>query len=270
MKIIHVLIGILTLVACSESPTKNEIAWGKVVESKENKATQIELFAEQFKWTVRYSGSDNTLGKFDYKLTTEINPLAIVTTEAIEASLVEIEYGENGINELQAKQDLFAHKQLLKNQDDINRKERLQRLLMQMKKRHDDKIDVTAMDDFILTDTMVLCIDQEYEFHFRSKDVIHSAYFPHFRAQMNTVPGMTTRFKYTPTITTKEMRHKEKDARFEYKLMCNKICGTGHYSMNMVVRVLEKEEYNSWVLSKSSNSFEKTVDAMKHQKSTVK
>jgi len=264
--------GILVLVSCMEGPTKNNITWGKVVGSKENSATQIELFAEQFKWTVRYSGNDNTLGEFDYKLTTEINPLAIMTTEAIEASLFEIEYGENGINELQEKQDSFEYKQFPKDHDDINgelnRKERLQRLLKQMKKRHDDKIDVAALDDFILTDTLVLCIDQEYEFNFRSKDVIHSAYFPHFRAQMNTVPGMITRFKYTPAITTEEMRRKESDAHFEYMLMCNKICGTGHYSMKMIVRVLEKEEYDSWVLSKSANSFEKTVDTMKHQKST--
>ena len=77
-----------------------------------------------------------------------------------------------------------------------------------------------------------------------SKDVIHSAYFPEFRAQMNTVPGMTTRFKFTPTITTKEIRLKRKDTKFEYTLMCNKNCGVGHNTMKMVVRVLEKEEFD--------------------------
>lgn len=29
---------------------------------------------------------------------------------------------------------------------------------------------------------------------------------PHFRAQMNCVPGMITQFAFTPTMTTKDMR----------------------------------------------------------------
>ena len=40
----------------------------------------------------------------------------------------------------------------------------------------------------------------------RSQDVLHSAYMPHFRAQMNCVPGMITEFSFTPTKTTAEMR----------------------------------------------------------------
>ena len=45
-----------------------------------------------------------------------------------------------------------------------------------------------------------------YTFYFRSQDVLHCAWFPHFRAQMNCVPGMTTSFTIKPTITTKDMR----------------------------------------------------------------
>ena len=45
----------------------------------------------------------------------------------------------------------------------------------------------------------------------RSQDVLHSAYMPHFRAQMNCVPGMITQFAFTPTITTEEMRLDEED-----------------------------------------------------------
>ena len=40
----------------------------------------------------------------------------------------------------------------------------------------------------------------------RSQDVLHSAYMPHFRAQMNCVPGMITQFSFTPTLTTEDMR----------------------------------------------------------------
>jgi cytochrome c oxidase subunit 2 len=42
----------------------------------------------------------------------------------------------------------------------------------------------------------------------RSQDVLHSAYMPHFRAQMNCVPGMVTNFSFIPTISTAEMRDK--------------------------------------------------------------
>jgi len=43
-------------------------------------------------------------------------------------------------------------------------------------------------------------------FKMRSQDVLHSAYMPHFRAQMNVVPGMITQFSFTPITTTEEMR----------------------------------------------------------------
>jgi cytochrome c oxidase subunit 2 len=39
-----------------------------------------------------------------------------------------------------------------------------------------------------------------------SKDVLHSFYMPHFRVQLNTVPGMTSYFEFTPTITTEKMK----------------------------------------------------------------
>ncbi|MBX3102011.1 MAG: cytochrome c oxidase subunit II [Bacteroidetes bacterium] len=38
---------------------------------------RIEVVAEQFKWTLRYSGDDATLGKYDYKKITGDNPLGL-------------------------------------------------------------------------------------------------------------------------------------------------------------------------------------------------
>src|SRR5690554_4003146 len=43
----------------------------------------IEIFAYQFAWTARYSGMNNELGRFDYKLTTAENPYGIMTKEKI-------------------------------------------------------------------------------------------------------------------------------------------------------------------------------------------
>ena len=126
---------------------------------------------------------------------------------------------------------------------DLSRKERLYRFLTQMKENHNKNLDASAWDDIIQKDTLYLCKGQEYEIALRAKDVIHSAYFPHFRAQMNTVPGMATRMKFTPNKTTKEMRQEKNDENFNYVLMCNKICGGAHYKMKMIVVVLDKPAY---------------------------
>ena len=102
-------------------------------------------------------------------------------------------------------------------------------------------------------------------FKFRSQDVMHSAYMPHFRAQINCVPGMTTSFGFTPTVTTAEMRQNEdtkakfeainelresngKDpVEFDFLLLCNKICGSSHYNMQMKVVVEEEADFNKWL-----------------------
>ena len=102
-------------------------------------------------------------------------------------------------------------------------------------------------DDKIVKGEFHLPVGQEVEFVFRSRDVIHSAYMPHFRAQMNTVPGLPTRFKFTPTVTTDEMRAQTGDAEFDYILLCNKICGAAHFNMSMKIVVDTPEEFDAWL-----------------------
>ena len=102
------------------------------------------------------------------------------------------------------------------------------------------------MDD-LQADTLVLPVNKTIRLNIFAQDVIHSVYMPHFRVQQNAVPGLPTFFKFTPTITTEEMRRKVDDPKFEYLLYCNKICGSSHYNMQKVVRVVTQEEYNQWV-----------------------
>ena len=137
-----------------------------------------------------------------------------------------------------------------------------------------DESDSYAKDDKITTE-LHLPVDRPVLFKFRSQDVLHSAYFPFFRAQMNVVPGMITQFSFTPTITSEEMRNseymvdkvkelnqirKEKSKElvangdvaldpyeFEYYLLCNKICGISHFNMQMKIVVEEEEDFNSWI-----------------------
>jgi cytochrome c oxidase subunit 2 len=75
---------------------------------------------------------------------------------------------------------------------------------------------------------------------------------PHFRAQMNCVPGMTTRFHFVPTITTAEMKEKTKNENFDYLLLCNKICGASHYNMQIKIVVDTPEEYEKWLNDKKT------------------
>lgn len=139
----------------------------------------------------------------------------------------------------------------------LSHNERILRSLYQLRENHDKNLDELAYDDVIIPGKLVLCVNQEYEFNMRSMDVIHSAYFPHFRAQMNAVPGMTTRMNFTPNITTKEMRKIKNDPKFNYILLCNKICGKSHYKMKMDVEVLSEEEYAIWWASqKTAETFQ--------------
>lgn len=105
----------------------------------------------------------------------------------------------------------------------------------------------SGMDDQIVKGEFHLPVGKEVEFVFRSRDVIHSAYMPQFRAQMNTVPGVPTRFKMTPTITTDSMRTVLEDPDFDYVLLCNKVCGAAHFNMQMKVVIESQESYDAWL-----------------------
>ncbi len=239
--------------------------WNNIVDKSDSESINIELFSKQFDWTVRYSGADNTLGKFDYKLTTANNELALMTTSTIDSAIMQMENGVTGIHalekELNNKKIMLVPEDREKKIVDLERKTRLIRILYQMRAHHDSRIDASAWDDVIQKDTLFLCEGQEYEFNFRSKDVIHSAYFPHFRTQMNTVPGMTTRFKFTPDITTEKMRVRMNNSKFSYVLLCNKICGTAHYKMKMIVVVLDKNQFKKWMDNKQlNNTFKQTYN----------
>jgi len=106
--------------------------------------------------------------------------------------------------------------------------------------------DNNSLDD-IITSEMHFPVNKPIQLLMRSQDVIHSAYLPHFRVQMNCVPGMTTQFKFTPTKTTEDMRKELNDESFDYLVICNKICGAAHYTMKMLVVVESEEEYKKWL-----------------------
>ena len=151
-----------------------------------------------------------------------------------------------------------------------------------------DEHDPNAQDDVIATE-LHLPVGKPVLFKMRSQDVLHSAYMPHFRAQMNCVPGMITQFGFTPTVTTSDMRKtpemidkilninniRDKKSKaliekgeealdsyeFDYLLLCNKICGKSHYNMQMKIIVETQEEFDNWI--KKQTKFKNSLIAKK-------
>lgn len=111
-----------------------------------------------------------------------------------------------------------------------------------------DFTDKNSSDDVIDNqgDTIYLPVNRPVKLVLGAKDVIHSCYMPFFRVQMNCVPGLPTYFYFTPRYTTAQMRSKLNDDNFNYILLCAKICGTSHYNMGRVVKVVDDQEYNIW------------------------
>lgn len=113
-----------------------------------------------------------------------------------------------------------------------------------------DTNDKNAADDIVVREVH-LPVNKPVLLKFRSQDVIHSAFLPHFRVQMNCVPGLSTQFAFTPTKTTSEMKESEGED-FEYVLLCNKICGSAHFNMQMKFVVESEEDYNKWISSQKT------------------
>ena len=136
-----------------------------------------------------------------------------------------------------------------------------------------DWTDTKNLDDFQPSE-IVLPKGKKVRVRITSRDVLHNFYLPHFRLKMDAVPGMPTYFVFTPSKTTEEYReelskYKEyqvaadptdpespmKWESFNYELACAELCGSGHYSMRKVVRIVEQGEYESWLRSQKSFYF---------------
>ncbi len=114
-----------------------------------------------------------------------------------------------------------------------------------------DLSDKNSFDDFKSLE-LHLPKGKEVLLKIRAKDVLHSVFLPHFRVKMDAVPGMPTQFKFTPTLTTQEMREKLGNPNFNYELACTEICGRGHFSMKLPVVVEDEETYAKWKASQES------------------
>jgi cytochrome c oxidase subunit II len=229
------------------------ITWKKMTGPASPDALQIEVYSRQFDWTVRYPGADGEFGAANFNLISGDNPMGLVTTERVTKRIAELnEEIEKAQAELEEnkKTPIYPESYVEALEDKIYRLQRHKQRILDLNESKTESGEsdwTTGFDDNIVKGELHLLVGKEVEFIFRSQDVIHSAYMPHFRAQMNTVPGVPTRFKMKPTITTTEMRKKLKDDKFDYLLLCNKICGAAHNNMQIKVIVEDSTSYINWL-----------------------
>lgn len=244
----------------------------------------IELYSKQFSWTTRYAGKDNELGDANFKLidfnswgtdTIEFtNPLGLISSETVKLHCQRIDQRVDSLDKWLSSSNA-AYETDERISEWTEEMERLKRKKMRIQSTIANDMNlfdtVTAdinsrvYDDIVVGGDLHLVVGQPYQFQFKAQDVIHSAYFPHFRAQMNCVPGMATQFKFTPTMTSKEFQnHPDVVDKYErinkarlkagkapveanFLLLCNKICGLSHSNMWIKVIVETQEEYDAWI-----------------------
>ena len=98
--------------------------------------------------------------------------------------------------------------------------------------------DPDGRDDVLISGSELhLPVGKPVKLLLRSIDVLHNFTVPQFRAKMDLVPGMVTYFWVTPTRTGK------------FDILCNELCGVGHYVMRGKVVVEEEHAFQAWVSS---------------------
>ena len=98
--------------------------------------------------------------------------------------------------------------------------------------------DPAGLDDVLIANgELHLPLDTPYKFVLRSKDVLHNFTVPQFRVKMDLIPGMTPYVWLTPTRT----------GRFD--ILCEELCGIGHFAMRGAVVVDEQAAFDDWLNS---------------------
>ncbi len=98
--------------------------------------------------------------------------------------------------------------------------------------------DPNGQDDVLVSSPELhLPIGRPVKALLRSIDVLHDFAVPQFRAKMDLVPGLVTYIWFTPTRTGK------------FDLLCNELCGIGHFVMRGKVVVEEEGAFQAWLSS---------------------
>jgi cytochrome c oxidase subunit 2 len=96
--------------------------------------------------------------------------------------------------------------------------------------------DPDGQDDVLISSPEVhLPLGKPVKALLRAKDVLHNFAVPQFRVKMDLVPGLVTYIWFTPTRVGK------------FDLLCNELCGVGHFVMRGKVVVEEQPAFQAWL-----------------------
>jgi cytochrome c oxidase subunit 2 len=99
-----------------------------------------------------------------------------------------------------------------------------------------DPADPAGQDDVIIAGPILhLPVNQPTRTLLRSVDVLHNFTVTQFRVKMDLVPGMLTYQWFIPTVPG------------TYEILCEELCGTGHFAMRGKVVVDEQAAYDAWL-----------------------
>lgn len=96
--------------------------------------------------------------------------------------------------------------------------------------------DPNGQDDVVVNDPdMHLAVNQPVKALLRSNDVLHNYTVAQFRVKMDLVPGLTSYLWFDPTEVG------------TYDILCEELCGIGHFIMRGSVTVDTQEDFDAWL-----------------------
>ena len=99
-----------------------------------------------------------------------------------------------------------------------------------------DPEDPKGRDDrLVASPELRLPVGEPVKLLLRAKDVLHNFTVTQFRVKMDLVPGMITHMWFTPTEPG------------EYEILCEELCGVGHFAMRGRVIVTPREDHDAWL-----------------------
>ncbi len=97
---------------------------------------------------------------------------------------------------------------------------------------------------------LVLPVGRRVRFEVTSVDVVHSFWIPAFRVKIDAVPGRTTVTYASP----EEVGDFATDSGL--RLQCAELCGLGHATMRLPVRVVDPAEFDAWLQDQAAAAAE--------------
>jgi len=99
-----------------------------------------------------------------------------------------------------------------------------------------DPNDLNGQDDVLVSSSELhLPVGVPRLVELRSLDVLHDFSVPAFRIKMDLVPGIVTRYWFTPTTAG------------TYDLQCQELCGIGHFTMHGLIVVEDAAAFQTWL-----------------------